>query len=57
MCAPFIPNTNLNYDPFKSNIKYTEKLKKRNIVIKESLLSDYDDNDKNNYKPNWADEF
>jgi hypothetical protein len=57
MSAPYIPISNLNNDPFKSNIKYTEKLKKRNIVIKESLLSDYDDNNQNNYKPNWVDEF
>jgi hypothetical protein len=57
MSAPFVPNTKIKSDPFKSNVEYIEKLKKRKMSNRDSLLSDYEDDHNADYNPNWADEF
>jgi hypothetical protein len=53
-----IPEQSKNNDSvFNLSIRYVEKVTKKNPSKKDSILSSYEDDDKEAYDPNWADVF
>jgi hypothetical protein len=57
LAPPFKPEEIVTTNFFQSKIKYLEKLQKKSIMKKESILSSYEDDGKEVYDPNWANIF